>query len=277
MNQAQDEPVRQIAERLSMSFPTRTWGPFSSFILSICTFGILPLLVWPRRWNAFAEYERRQMISLATFWRRRATPMQAQALDASISQMGPQSIFTVVPILILVFVGMMVVSLLNDGRSMENILRMILGYHRYHWWFLDPLDMKLYAIWTISLLIGYICHWAAVRSHALAVESLAVKINGIAGVRGAGRFVGVTSGLNPLWIVAAVALRGMHAWWGIPLVLAGAMQRKYMNSTSPRIRQALVGQLLDGPTGQASFCNIPGCGAPKRDQANYCPRCGAHV
>jgi hypothetical protein len=283
MNQTREEPVRQIAERLSMSVPARTWGPFSSFILSICTFGILPLLVWPRRWNAFAEYERRQMISLATFWRRRATPMQAQALDASISQIGPQSIYTIVPILILVFMGMMAsimaVSFFHDGRIADDfILRGdFVGLHRYQWWTPEPVETNLHIIWIASLLIGYICHWAAVRSHALAVESLAMQIKGIAGSQGGGSFVAVSSGLNPLWIVAAVVLCSMHAWWGIPLVLAGAMQRKYMRSTSPRIRRALAEQLMDRPMGQGSFCGTAGCGAAKREGAKFCPRCGANV
>ena len=60
-------------------------------------------------------------------------------MDASISQMGPQSIFTIVPILILAFAGMMVVSLLSNGRSLDTILSLTLGYHRFHWWFLSPL------------------------------------------------------------------------------------------------------------------------------------------
>jgi hypothetical protein len=277
LNQAPDEPVQQIAQRLSVAVPVRMWGPMSSFLLSICTLGLLPLLVWPRRWNAYAEFERRQMISLASWWRGRATPMQAQAMDASISQIGPQSIFTVVPILILVFTGMMVVSLLNDGRSLDAILGLTMGYRRYHWWFLNPLEMNLHVIWIVSLLIGYIFYWAGVRSHALGVEALAMKINEIAGPRRSRVFVPVASGLNPVWIVAAVVMCGMHGWWGIPLVLAGAMQRKYVTSTSPRIRQTLVEQLLDRPVERTSYCNTPGCGAPKRDRAKFCPRCGVKV
>jgi hypothetical protein len=279
MNQTRgsDESVEQVAEHLSMSAPARAWGPWPSFFLSICSFGLLPLLVWPRRWNAFAELERQQMISLAGWWRRRASPMQAQSLDAAISQLGPQSMFTIVPVLILVFVGVRMVSFLNDGRSLENILGLTVGYPRYRRWVWNPIEMNLHVVWIVSLLIGYACHWLGVRNHALAMESLAMKINEIAGPGRARSFVAVSSGLNPLWIGAAILLCGMHAWWGIPLVLAGAMQRKYMKSTSPRLRGALVQQLLDRPAAQSELCRTPGCGAVRRMGANFCPRCGARV
>jgi hypothetical protein len=275
--QREDESVQDVAQHLSMQAPVRLWGPLLSSFLTICTCGLLPLLVWPRRWNAFAERERDQMASLAAWWRRRATPMQAQVLDVSISRMGPQSIFTIVPILILMFVGMMMVSLLNGGRSLESVIRLTVGYHSYRYWTGYPHDMGLHSIWTISLLVGYTCHWLAVRSHVFATKALTVQINEIAGVSRARFLPAISSGLNPIWILAAVALCSMNAWWGIPLVLAGAMQRKYCKSTSPRMRQALVGQLLNRPGGQTQFCNTSGCGAMRREQANFCPRCGAKV
>ena len=95
----------------------------------------------------------------------------------------------------------------------------------------------------------------------------------------------VAGGLNPVWIVAALIFCGIHAWWGIPLVLAGAMQRRYMTVTSPRLRSALAEQARDiiSPLGLRQvyggerFCRGDRCGARMAAAANFCPRCGTPV
>jgi hypothetical protein len=274
-----EESAEEIALQLSARSPERMWGAVGSFFVSIFTFGLLPLFVWPRRWNVFVQRESNQMISVAEWWRRRAAPEQVGALDACLGKMGPQPFFTIVPMLVLVFAGIMLLSLVNDGRTMRDLMQMTFNERRHLYWMGNPVDMSLHLIWITSLSIGYFCHWFAVRSHAAAVESLAATIDGFAGPKRP-RSIACSSGLNPLWIGLAIVFCGMHAWWGIPFAMAGALQRKYVRSTSPQLRNRLVEQLRNQNGGAATFkevCQTPGCGAPVRLNANYCPRCGTAV
>jgi len=278
------ESADAVIDHLATSSGVNLWGPISSLFLSLCSFGLLPLLVWPRRWNQVIEIEREQMISLAGYWRRRASVQQAQLLDRQVERLRPQSILSVVPVLILVFVGIMFVSFFNDGRSMQNVVDLTFGYPRYYWaWSTN--DVSMHKVWVASLLVGYICHWMAVRSHVSGMDSVARTIGSITGSRGVGRSAYSASGLNPMWIIVAIVLCGANAWWSIPLVMAGAKQRAYVRQTSPRLRQMLAEQLRDPGQGQGAtvatvrtgFCRTPLCGTPVRPQAKYCPRCGAAV
>ena len=86
--------------------------------------------------------------------------------------------------------------------------------------------------------------------------------------------------LGPVWVVAGVLLCWFNAWWGIPLVLAGATQRRYLLAASPRLQRALSAQAHDAVTLAASglpgarFCPTPHCGNRLPAAARFCPRCG---
>ena len=91
-------------------------------------------------------------------------------------------------------------------------------------------------------------------------------------------------GLNALWVIGAIVLCGMHAWWAIPMVLAGASQRRYADVIAPRLQQGLSAQAGDAadadrrrvPATANAFCPNAqlwqtGCPRP----AAFCPRCGS--
>jgi hypothetical protein len=147
----------------------------------------------------------------------------------------------------------------------------------------NPMEEDLYAAWMTSLFIGYLVHWYAVRSHAVTVQSLVSWTNRVAREHNLSRVHSEATriGLGPVWILMGIAFCTQHAWWIIPLVFAGAMQRRYITRSSPALRMALANQARDGfAIGQYPgdhFCRSQRCGARIPAQARFCPRCGAAV
>jgi hypothetical protein len=279
----------ELLRRLQTPIPTRTWGPIFSGVVAWISVGLLPLWFWPRRWNALAETERLDMLALATWWRRRAAPEDAQHLDTAARRLGPQPILMIVPLLILAFIGVLMMALFMDGWSIGQVRELTYGYHPYFlrpfWRPLSPAAVHLHSIWMIGLIVAYGCQWIAVRSRVFAMQALVASINRVADGSGA-RAVSppvACSGLRPLWVGVAIVFCMMHAWWGIPLVLAGAMQRRYMTVTSPRVHRGLADQLrgIISPSAEESsaarFCRGERCRAWLPADAKFCPRCGLAV
>jgi hypothetical protein len=79
------------------------------------------------------------------------------------------------------------------------------------------------------------------------------------------------------------------AYWGVPLMLAGAVQRRYISRTSARVRAEAADRvrtilLLRRPVMRVPpfarptiLCRTPNCRAPIPMLANFCARCGARA
>jgi hypothetical protein len=248
-----------------------TSGAILSFALSIVTFGLLPLWIWSRRWARFSSAERQELTQLAIWWRQRVSPMQVNRIDAAVRQLRWGSSLTIVPLIVLAAVGSSIVWLLFQGFSVEQVLEMT--YHdrwMFFWWNGSRVSLEPRAFWMTALLLGYACQWMAVRSHTMAVDSLAAAIGG------ASLPTVTRSGLNVLWIAALIVFCGMRAWWGIPLVLAGAMQRRYVQVNGPRMRTALAEQARQIAS-PMRICRTYRCSTHLAAGANFCPRCGTAV
>jgi hypothetical protein len=132
--------------------------------------------------------------------------------------------------------------------------------------------------------MAYLCHWAQVRLHRADVYGMVRRFNSLTRDQ-AIRAVRVRrfGSFNPLLIVAALAFLHFDAWWGIPMLLAGAADRRYTISTSPAIRAQLaerVGEMQRGFASTARWidrCGISRCQAMLPPQATFCPRCGTRV
>ena len=95
--------------------------------------------------------------------------------------------------------------------------------------------------------------------------------------------------MHPLWIMGAVALLAMGAAWGVPLMLAGAVQRRYISRTSARVRAEAADRvrtilLLRRPVMRVPpfarptiLCRTPNCRAAIPMLASFCARCGARA
>jgi hypothetical protein len=291
-------------------------GPIWAALQCVLTLGLLPLLLWPTRWLTFAEGERRQLLDIANGWRRHVVGRKADELDTIVFRLRPKPMLLVMCWLVVGFnLAMFCLLLLrahppgdlfdltfghNDRAKVQTALRSDRNVHIEprldppYWEQVPPamrIDMPVlrepeanfYQIWLGTLMFGFICHWYAVRSHAVAVKDLLRWTNGLAKEHS---FNAIDErptqlGLNLLWIIIAISFCANAAWWAIPMVLAGAMQRRYVGKTSPAVLTALADQAHIGFS-QVKFestrrCAAARCGAKVPGQAKFCPRCGAAV
>jgi hypothetical protein len=290
---SESAPVERVIADLSTRVPAKTWGAFFTFFVAMFSFGLVPIWFWARRWNAFAQTERRDLIALAAWWRQRASPRDAQRLDSAVERLGPHPLLMILPMLICIFIALMMAAMIFDGQSVDQIRDLTYNYDWNQnlrlWWLASPIEQHLHRVWMAGLCFAYGLHWMAVRSHAQGVRALSKAINRIANDGGA-PLVSINGGNNSIgwsWIIAALILCGPHAWWGIPLAMAGSKQRRYMTTTSPVARRVLANQLRDASWRMPDqsmaralarrMCPGELCGARLAPQANYCPRCGRAV
>jgi hypothetical protein len=286
-----DEPLAQTLQRLEGRPRVNGWGPFGSFLAAFFTIGLAPLIIWPARWSEVIEEERNDLVALAAWWRRRATPRDAQRMDAALERLNPWPLLLTVTSI--VFWGMLVVFgvyIFNNGFDIDRIRDITYGWENHRRWAYYSLDaLHLHRLWAGGLMTAYVCMWLVVRSHRNAVRSLVAAINRTAGPSESLRMLERNrSGLSPLWVIAAIIFIANSAWWGIPFALAGALQRRYTGA-SPMLRQALANQARfasmvapstsnhSGPVVPARFCATRGCAARLPADAKFCPRCGVSV
>ena len=145
-------------------------------------------------------------------------------------------------------------------------------------------EQRLYLIWCGGLSIAYLCHFVQVRSHRADVERFLARFR-LTSDPGSRDMTSMPSGplLNPLLIAAAIAFIHYGAWWGIPMLLAGAAQKRYTFTTSRIVRTKLareLGRMQGSETLAMEFvrrCAVPRCQSLLPPQAVFCPRCGTRV
>jgi len=284
-----------VAHTLRDPIDSNSWGVFRASVLGAASFGILPLLLWPRRFREYAAIEARQFRTVAEWSRRHGSvPAAVGPLRAAAEGLEARPILWLLPLLLAAFVvGAFVVRFNGTGWSWDDLLactyRLNDYYPRFDAWMGDPWSNwprqpVLHLIWCAGLSMAYLCHWVQVRLHRADVYGLVRRFNSLTRDQ-AIRAVRIRrfGSFNPLLIVAAVAFLHFDAWWGIPMLLAGAADRRYTISTSPAIRAQLaerVGEMQRGFAATARWidrCGISRCQAMLPPQATFCPRCGTRV
>jgi len=149
----------------------------------------------------------------------------------------------------------------------------------------------LFLAWVIGLSIAYGVHWLAVQLHAADVARFVRRLNQVTQWEGVAPLTPPRLGIGaqPLWMMAAFAMLLGGVFWGLPMMLAGAVQRRYISRTSGRLRveaaQAvreilmLKRPAMRVPTfiRPAILCRVERCRAPIPPLANFCARCGARA
>ena len=77
--------------------PRTSAGPLLTLITAILTLGLLPLILWPMRWAEFVQSERRDLLDLANWWRRRVTGKYASDLDQIVGRFKRRPMLMVLP------------------------------------------------------------------------------------------------------------------------------------------------------------------------------------
>ncbi len=278
------EPRWNGAAVPSMGFTAR---PVRALVVAGLTFGLLPAVVWPWRWATLLDRDRPYYRDLAVWWQRRVAPADAKRLDAVLTDLRPRPILMVLPWLAVAFAGLwMGVYASGYDFDLRHLFAVTLGYHEPGVRFSYPLPAsngeRTHAVWLWALTFAYACHWYAVRSHGRAVGDLVRWTNKVARDNGLGRVSNEAGrlGVNAVWVIAGAGLCWVHAWWGVPLVMAGAAQRRYAAVGTPRLQQALSAQAgqamaVTGDDGRPErFCPTPHCGHRVPAAAKFCPRCG---
>ncbi len=229
------------------------WGPLKSLILGGITFGILPLIAWPKKFARFVTAEQQQLWHLVEWLRIRTGEDEAGKLRDPLRGVGPVPTLWIVPLIMLIILAVNFLPWLRppgfglprilSATYLFNIARPEMIWHgRWAHW---PLVSRLHVIWVACLSIAYASHWLHVQQHAADVNRLVRRLNLIfakqhiapVGIPGLG------IGLRPLWIGAAIVGVLFGAWWAIPAALAGAVHKRYIERTSSRIRAELSGRV----------------------------------
>ena len=154
-----------------------------------------------------------------------------------------------------------------------------------------PAPPDLVHAFALAMTGAALCWLIQVNSHIGRVRRFVGTFNQLSGGYGVGpiRPPGLHLGIRPLWILGAVAICALGGYWAAPVMLAGAAQRRYVRTTSQRLRSDLARRqrevlLRQRPTLRVptsvylmGACPQPNCRAPLPPEAVYCRRCGTRV
>lgn len=276
----------------SLMRPYEVYAPrlFGTGLVAVVTMGIWPLLMMPRKLRTFAARERDQLLHLAE-WMRLQFGSDAGELDPR-----TPGIDGTIYLLRLVSWGAAMAGLgaliwyISGGLQVDDLVRATYGYFRTRW---HPyrLDETVFAWWTGSLSIGYAAHWLAIQLHQSRIRRFVESFNRVAQKQGI-KLVGMPPdvlGLRPMWLIAGLIFLSGGVLWGVPLMLAGAAQSRYIKHRSrwtradlaQRVRDVLrtthPSMILTVPMSLRRKCPVSLCQAPLPQSAVFCPRCGMRV
>jgi hypothetical protein len=136
-----------------------------------------------------------------------------------------------------------------------------------------------------------LCWLIELNAHIGRVRRFVLAFNQLSGNYGVGpvRAPGWHLGLRPLWLLAGLTLCWAGGFWGMPLMLAAGAHRRYIKSTSQRLRQDLARRHRDvllavrpplrvpTSTHLMNLCPRENCRTPYPPEAVYCRRCGTRL
>jgi hypothetical protein len=282
------EAVLASLSRGRSGYRGRPWGLLKTAILSFFSMGILPLLIWPKRFRDFMKVEQQQLLMLADWLKLRTGRAEAAELrDQAAAKLDSTAQSEPVHVAVLMLAALALFSVLTA----QNFDAVGLWYTSWNPGPYGRHGHSFIGIWTILLTAGYFVHWLGVCRHAAALEDYVAKFNAITSTEGVPpvRVPSVGLGIEPLWIVAALIGLSRGCLWAIPLSLAGVVQARYVLVTSRRTRGELArrvkSMLLSSrpalavrstPRPPSTQCLNEKCRAPVRLGAAFCPRCGSH-
>lgn len=292
---ARDQPD-YLAGALLQSLMRPVADPYAprlvrTLVMAIGSLGVIPLVTLPSKLREFAARERDQLWHLAQ-WMRAQFGADADGLDPR----TPALDHAVHVLRLISWAGALVATgsivwFLAVQGDVEALIRASYGYFTSLRWGYDDAAETFFPIWMASLCIGYAAQWSAVQVHQVRVRRFVELFNELAMKR---RLRPVPPrrevlGMLPVWLIAGVFFLKFGVLWGVPMVLAGAAQTRYIRRSSRGTRQELAQRVRDVlqtkfPAMQLAVpvmlrrkCPVNLCQAPLPQSAIFCPRCGMRV
>jgi hypothetical protein len=287
---------------------------FGTFFAAVLTFGLYPAVIWPLRFRQIIDAERVRLGRLAQWVEARGGHPDAPRLRLAADAIRFR------PLLYLIgFAGCAAWALLFfavGGRLSPGHPLLMGSTWSFHPvlltegnWFghfvhsrgqapLRVVRTALYAGWVAALSLAFLFHWLQVQLHARSVRRFLDEFNKIVIHEALSPVFlpPIGAGVRPMWVAGAVLMAWMNAPWGIPLMLTGSVQRRYVARVRPQLGNALATRvremsLLPRPVpvpvavppitmrnvsmADARIrCTTEGCRQPLPAGARFCPRCG---
>jgi hypothetical protein len=270
------------------------WSVVKTGALGFFSFGLLPILAWGGGLSDLIRFERTQFWHLAEWLRLQTGHPDAVALCEQANAMRTRTPLSIAALLWALSGMGVVVSQVGFGIPfLPRVIDATYGVH------LLPLATMLasssafaFLAWTVGLSMAYLLHWLRLQLHAADARRFIERFNKIAEWEGVSpvkpRRIG--PGVGPLWVIAAFLFASTNALWGVPLMLAGSAQRRYITRSGAANRAALaerVSHMIDLrrppipraaiSLGSRSECRELLCRMELPPGAHFCPRCGTRV
>jgi hypothetical protein len=254
-------------------------------INGLLTFGLLPLWRLSGQFRNYIVFERQQFWHVAEWLRVRRGGDDAIAMHDAIRKLKPGAFLNIGKFLgTFVFIA----TVFADLGNRFNLSRVIGETYRVNW-LRYGVDEPIWCAWVIGLGFAFFMHLIQVALHRRRVERVVDRFNRVATREGVSPIdtPDFDFGLNTGWLLGP----GLLVWlggalWAIPMALAGASQRRYINRTATRVRAEMLDRVRTMIAQQRPAvavpnyvihgrrCDQPRCQAPLKAGSRYCSRCG---
>jgi len=275
------DAVLASLSRTRWGYLRRPWGFLKTGLVAVATAGLMPLLVWPRRFASAAVVDEQQLWHLAEWMRLRTGRSEWADLRDHARQLRSITAFRAIYIAIAAIALLAAVRLGAQSRGDWILVWQsacgLVNHGRF---------ARFGGLWMGLLSFGYVLHWFDVGRHAARVDLFVRRFNELVAGEGV-RPVKVAAtgwGFDPVWTVAALVAAFLGAIWAIPLSMAGVVHRRYVWVTmrqmrgdlARRVRVMLLQHRPPLEVRQARCVNSQ-CRAFLKAGAAFCPRCGARA
>lgn len=296
-----DNMAGAVLQSLSrVAKPGTTPGLLRCWFSGFFTLGLLPMITWPRRMSQLIRYDRDQLWHLTEWLRLRQGNQNMQDLDDAVESIRPPVWLWGIGWAWVTINFLMIFSAVQP--FMGNLPEWLVEFwrsagfmsdtrYRLNYGLIPPWNLNLGECWMLMVFPFFILHWIGVQRHAAAIRRYLSAFNRVSMLHGFSPIdvPGVGLGLRPLWVIGGLVLVFMGGFWGLPLMLAGALQRTYSIPVA-RLNRTLLADRVRGMLGQmrpemaqgkpvwiGERCPNTLCGARLAAAAQYCPRCGQRI
>lgn len=264
-------------------------GAVSALVGAALTFGLWPLIRWPRRFRDFVVLQQMHAAHLADWMHEAVGSEAAKPLRAAADRVRFRYWIWVVGLIVAgTMVADFAVHIDRYALTLRDLISITWRYDRTTQG-TGGIDQRLHLVWLAGLSAAYLLHWVQVRLHARDMQRVIAAFNDLtrreqlAAVPPAR----VRYRLVSPWTLGMVLLGLLGAWWGVAMLLAGSVQQAYTSRATPAMRRALAdalrtmlllrrpGMRIPTPVWTTRRCPNDRCGHHAPADAGFCPRCGS--